>query len=229
MIGTAHPLAPQPERDGQNEQPLRSRLLRSDIDMRNGAAVSDDELNPGWFSEEAQRDPAWLEWAQPERISAQIEKLFTVTLPAVPSLPPPPDSDRYSDEMLGWVGDAFNMLFPDADALYEPDNLGLADQFVCYVGTALVERAGGEWFELALEEGTGSVFYDMKFTPAIGYRYGGSPDDITDLLFEAAEEQGGPDFFGVIGARVYLQSIDYADAHGKPHPHHEVRKQHGLA
>lgn len=206
---------------------MRSRILAPDIDLRNGAAVSDYELNPGWFSEEAQRDPVWLEWVQPERISAQIEKLFTVTLPSVASLPPAPDSDRYSDEMLEWVGDAFNLLFPDADALYEPDNLDLADQFVCYVGSALVERAGGEWFELAHDEG--SVLYDMKFTPAIGYRYGGSPDDITDLLFEAAEADGGSDFFGVIGTHIYSRSVDYADAQGKHHEFHEVRKQHGLA
>ncbi|MGW0251161.1 hypothetical protein ACWDYH_31485 [Nocardia goodfellowii] len=189
--------------------------------------MSDDELNPGWFSDEAQHAPEWLAWVQPDRIAAQVERLFTVTLPAEPGLSPRPDADRYSDEMLGWVGDAFEKLLPDDDALYELDNADLADQFVCYVGTALVERAGGEWFELALDEG--SVIYDMKFTPAIGYRYGGSPDDITDLLFEAVEADDGPDFFGVIGTRVYLQSIDYADAHGIPHPHHEVRRQHGLA
>ncbi|WP_282786121.1 MULTISPECIES: hypothetical protein [unclassified Nocardia] len=189
--------------------------------------MSDDASTSEWLDEQAQNNPAWQEWARPERIAAQVDRLFAATLPAVPGVPPMPEADRYSDTMLNWVADAFEHLLPDGDALTEPDNADLADQFVCYIGETLRQRAGGEWFNESFQDG--SVLYGMRFTPAIGYRHGASPDDITDWLFRAVEADDGPDFFLEIGTEIYSRAIAYADAHGLPHDLREVREQHGLA
>lgn len=192
------------------------------------AMSSDDEiLSPGFFDHDAQRDSSWLEWSRPERIAARVDALFADTLPLVPNLAPMPDAGRYSDEMLEWLADAFEYFFPDVDALDEPDNNDLADRWVCYIGEALRTRAGGEWFNADGEYP--SVLYQEKFTPAIGYRWGNNPDDITDLLYDAVEADGGPDFNLMIGSEIYSREIDFAREHGIPHAFDEVRKQHGLA
>ncbi|AYF76941.1 hypothetical protein D7D52_27600 [Nocardia yunnanensis] len=188
-----------------------------------------DALNPGYFNEQAQQDPLWIAWAQPSRIAAQIDLLFAESLPmASPEGDPRPDAERFSHDMVGWVCEQFDDLFPDWEALTEPDNADLADQFVCYFGEALRALAGGEWFNEDYETAPGSVLYDEKFTPAIGYRWGNSPDDITSLLFDAVEADGGTDAFVSIGSEIYSRSVDYAHERGVPHEIDEERRKAGL-
>ncbi|MGW4350614.1 hypothetical protein ACWELJ_00845 [Nocardia sp. NPDC004582] len=70
----------------------------------------------------------------------------------------------------------------------------------------------------------------MKFSPAIGYRWGErvGPDDLSDMLFRAAEADGGSDFM-VIDSDIYSRTVDYAHAHGISHDIDEVKRRYGLA
>ncbi|GAB2553665.1 hypothetical protein [Nocardia heshunensis] len=191
--------------------------------------MSDYILNPGYFDEDAQRDPVWVEWAKPERIAAQIDQLFTETLPSVRCDKPMPEADRFSDTMMSWIAEVFEQFFPDENALYERENHGVADQFVCYIGEALRQAAGGEWFNNSYP--TASVLYDEKLAPAIGYRWGEDigPDDITDTLFRAVEADGGPDFLMEIESDIYSRAADYTQTHGIPHEPDELKARHRLA
>ncbi|MFE3196281.1 hypothetical protein ACFXHA_45300 [Nocardia sp. NPDC059240] len=194
--------------------------------------MSDDLLNPGHFDAAAQQLPAWVAWSRPERIAAQVDRLFTETLPMVSvDGEPRPDGERFTHDMVGWVCNEFDDFFPDVDALYaayEGERQQRADQFVCYFGEALRLLAGGEWFNERYQDAPGSVLYGEAFTPAIGYRWGNSPDDLTDMLFEAAEADGSTEAFMMIGTEIYSRSADYAEKHGLPHPHDETRRKHGL-
>ncbi|AYF76515.1 hypothetical protein D7D52_24875 [Nocardia yunnanensis] len=188
--------------------------------------MSDYELDPGFYDEDAQHNPEWMAWVDPASIAAQIDALFSESLASVADGDVPPPADRYTQETVWWVCERFNELFPDVDALYERDNRRAANGFLCYFGEALRALAGGEWFARA---GVGSILVPGgSFTPAIGYRWGYDADDITNLLFEAAEAPGGTDAVDAIGDEIYSRSVDYAKAHGIPHDFDEVRRKHGL-
>lgn len=180
-----------------------------------GDLVVDERINPGWFDEGAQHDPAWLAWKNPARVDSQIERLFTETLPLIPTsgperwhrwngdfLPPlPAGVDRYDLDFLDeWIPEALDFFFPTVDAAYEPRSWEVVDQFTCYLGAYFVTRCGGVWFN---GSAAANPFYgEQPVNPRVGYEwaYGtereGTADDPVDLLFLAltpVDDDGNPD------------------------------------
>lgn len=182
------------------------------------------------LDEAAQQNPAWVAWARPQRIAAEIDRLFTETLPRVPiggtkgwttpaglAVPPMPRADRYSDEMkLYWITDVFDYFFPDEDSIYEPEQAEVADQFVCYIGEYFVQHCGGRWVN---DPTVGGPLYE--FGPAIAYDWTGSTDFPVDLLFTAVEEHD----FSHVTDEMYSRGVDYAEAHGLPHEVLELQRR----
>ncbi|MBB5916811.1 hypothetical protein BJY24_005723 [Nocardia transvalensis] len=196
----------------------------------------DDDLG---IDAAAQDDPAWREWSRPERIAHQVDRLFSETLPAVPTgpggwttpagdpLPPMPAVARYDDAMkLHWLADVFGGFFPDEDSLLVADNADLADQFVCYIGQYFVERCGGRWIN---DPSLGGMLYE--FGPAVAFDYLPPSETAVSpgvhpvhLLFEAAADGD----FAVVTDAMYSASASYAEAHGLAHEALQLRGQHDL-
>lgn len=175
------------------------------------------------YDETAQRDPAWMDWAAPQRLARQIERLFTETLPSLPREPwwvergyvraggdvvaPMPDCGRFDDEMLWWVEEAVNYWFPDEDSVYDPKLHDIADQFVAYFGETFHARLGGEWHN---EAGQGDPLYE--FGPTISFGFAADRENVVDLLIDLAEGRNG-----AVSTMVTALSVDkrYADSvHG---------------
>lgn len=168
------------------------------------------------INDAAQADPAWQAWSDPAAVAAQVERLFTETLPGVPNLVPLPDTDRYSRAVLTWMTDPFQFLFPDENALISPERASVVEQFVCYLGEWLRHNAGGVWFAGGAGP-EGSALAGMVFTPSIAYPFTRSIDDLTDLMFQAVESEDGTDFNMTIAADLYSRTVEYAEYHGIPH------------
>ncbi|WP_280457801.1 SAM-dependent methyltransferase [Nocardia carnea] len=181
------------------------------------------------FDKAAQTDPAWLDFARSNRITAQVDRLFTETLPTVPTgpagwksyagnaVPPMPQVDRYSDDMtLQWLADVFEYFLPEADTVI--DNPDLADQWVCYIGEYFVRHCGGKWIN-APRIADGMLY---KFGPAIAYDWTDALDMPVDVLYSAVEEQD----FTVVNDQWYDRTVEYAEVHGLPHEAIEHRQSH---
>lgn len=175
----------------------------------------------------AQDDPAWVAWASPQRIQAAIDTLFTETLPRIPADwktptgserpigPMPVDVDRYSEEMtLHWLDYAFRYYFPDEEAVYEPENGEVVDQFVSYIGEYFVQHCGGRW----VNDPEARVFHD--FGPTIRYDWTSAVDFPIVLLLDSAV-QG----FEYATLQWYSRTVDFAEAHGLPHEGRELRRR----
>ncbi|MFE3105280.1 hypothetical protein [Nocardia tengchongensis] len=188
---------------------------------------SDWVLDAGWYDEDAQLNPLWVAWKSPEAIASRLERLWTVTVPTWTD-ETPPDVDRFAQAEVDWLCDVFDSIFTDRDALEEPDNRQAADEFVTYFGEALIARAGGEWFAKHYGGDVHSPLFD-GFNPAVGYRWEHSPDDLTDLLYEAVEVDGGPDAVMEVGQAIYNRDFDHKEAFGLPGGFDEVRRRPGLA
>lgn len=201
--------------------------------------MGDHEAGPDWFDQSAQSDPAWVAWRA--QIPEKIERLFTETLPRVPTgtqdgwryqdsrpTEPMPSVDRFRREASDWVGEAFEWFFPTEDSLFDKafdggDGAELFDQFVCYLGEVLVTRAGGQWVNLARRNEAGDLVdaseLHEQFTPGIAYddRLGEftPPDDVARILFAVCTSDGEPDFaMNVDSEVVYPRERAYAAAHG---------------
>ncbi|MBF6328713.1 hypothetical protein [Nocardia transvalensis] len=196
----------------------------------------DERINPGWFDEGAQRDPAWLAWKDPDRINGQIEKLFTETLPSIPTSGPdrwrkwngdflpslPTNVDRYDlDFMEEWIPEALDYFFPTVDDAYEPRNWDAVDQFTCYLGNYFVTRCGGMWFNG--DDGPNPMYDEQPVNPRVGYEWAydteheGTVDDPVDLLFQAltpVDDDGNPDDegnrdFSVVTTEMHDRAMQY--------------------
>ncbi|WP_460697417.1 hypothetical protein [Nocardia thraciensis] len=184
--------------------------------------VIDERINPGWFDESAQHDPAWLAWKNSDRIRSQIQKLFTESLPSIPTsgpdrwrrwngdfLPPlPSDVDHYDRDFLEhWIPEALDYFFPTVEDAYEPQNWDMVDQFTCYLGEYFVTRCGGVWFNGSKDPNP--MHNEQAVNPRVGYEWAydtdqeGTADDPVDLLFQAltpvdddgnSDEEGTRDF-----------------------------------
>lgn len=165
----------------------------------------------------AQDDPEWVAWSQPQRLTGAIDKLFTETLPRVPTDwtdhtgdaigPMPQGVAPYSREMVDyWLKKAFNYLIPDDDALYERDNADLANQFVCYIGEYFVRYCRGTW----VNDPEAKLLY--PFGPSICYDWTDDADYPVNMLFDAAETDG----FMAVGFDWYSRTVDYVKAHDLP-------------
>ncbi|WP_280426389.1 hypothetical protein [Nocardia carnea] len=188
------------------------------------------------FDEAAQRDPSWQLFARPERISEQIDLLFTQTLPTVPIGgehgwttpaertvgPMPQGVDRYSDEMtLYWIEDVFDYFFPDEDALTDPSDPLMVDQWVCYIGNYFVQHCGGKWVNVP-ELADGALY---GYGPSIVYDWTDTEIDFpVDLLYTAVEDAD----FQHVTQEWYSRSVDYAEVHGLPHEQLELEKKLGI-
>ncbi|MBO0879024.1 MAG: hypothetical protein J2P17_01295 [Mycobacterium sp.] len=154
------------------------------------------------YDEPAQNDPAWMDWAAPDRLERQIDRLFTQTLPSLPREPwwtarglvraggdvvePMPDCGRYDKEMLWWVEEAVDYWFPDEDAVSDPKLHDIADQFVAYFGEVLRARVGGQWHN---ECEQGDPLYE--FGPAIAFDFTLDRENVVDLLIDLADGRDG--------------------------------------
>ncbi|WP_033247074.1 hypothetical protein [Nocardia carnea] len=173
----------------------------------------------------AQDNPEWVVWSAEAHIANEIANLFTETLPTVPADwknpagdvvgPMPVGVDIYSDEMaLDWVYDVFPYFFPDEDSVY--DKVDLVNQFTCYIGDYFVKHCGGRW----VNDPEAKVLHE--FGPMICYDWTSEVDYPVNLLFDAAEAG-----FGAVATDWYSRTVDYAEAHGLPHPGVERRRNHG--
>lgn len=176
----------------------------------------------------AQNDPEWIVWSQPEHIAAEVDRLFTETLPRVPADWKKPSGegvgsmpegvDRYSEEMtLHWIIYVFDYFFPDEDALYEPELAEVENQFICYIGDYFVRHCDGRW----INEPSSSVRY--PFGPSIGYDWTRTIDNPEDLLYMAVCDG---DFIRVT-SEWYSRTIDHAEAFDLPHEGRELRQKYG--
>ncbi|MBF6351155.1 hypothetical protein IU448_19360 [Nocardia flavorosea] len=181
-----------------------------------------------WFDEAAQQGSDWQLFARPARIAEQVDRLFTETLPTVPTGPGgwktyagdpvpamPQVDDRYSDDLtLHWLAQVFDFFFPDEDTLF--DKADIADQWVCYIGAYFVERCGGRWANVP---SVGGTLYE--YGPSVVYDWLSSTADFpVDLLCTAVEEQD----FSVVTDKWYQRDADYAEAHGLPHEANDLRR-----
>ncbi|NKY59155.1 hypothetical protein [Nocardia flavorosea] len=181
------------------------------------------------IDESAQNHPVWLQWSRPQQISESIDRMFTETLPGVPadwrthsgkSVGPMPQVDRYSDELtLFWLKEVFGYFFPDDDALTEPGNARVANEFACYVGNYFVQHCAGRWTN---DPDVGGLI--LPSGPVITYEWTAAVDDPVDLLFTAAEQDG----FSWVTQAWYSRSVDYAKVHGLPHKFFQVEQELGL-
>lgn len=190
------------------------------------------------IDESAQDDPEWVVWSRPQRIQVAIDRLFTETLPQIPTDwktrtgsqkpigPMPGHVDRYSGEMaLNWVDDAFDYFFPTEDAPFEVDNAEVVDQFVCYIGEYFVRRCDGRWIN---DPEMGGVLFSAagrlhEFGPTIRYDWTDEVDIPMNLLYLSVE-QG----FVYTTSEWYSRTVDHALVHGIPHEGVDLLREHGM-
>ncbi|MGW5381766.1 hypothetical protein [Nocardia sp. NPDC003963] len=176
------------------------------------------------YDEEAQQVPEWKEFSRPERISEQVDRLFTETLPKVPvggaggwetpagdPVSPMPQADRYSDDMaLEWIPGVFGYFLPNEDALVGSDDPLMVDQWVCYIVNYFTQHCGGRLVNIP-RVADGALY---SYGPAVVYEWTQERVDFpVDLLYSAVEEGD----FTVITDEWYDRETEFAEVHGLPH------------
>jgi hypothetical protein len=190
------------------------------INFRKGRPMDDD-----WkYDEQAQHDPAWERWINPDTVAAKIDALFNTTLRSVPQRAwwidqgwsraggdvwqPMPACGRYDPEMMWWIADmAFGWFFPDEAAVEDPAKFEIADQFVTYIGQCFVERLEAVPFN---DPYAGAPLYG--FGPAVVMPFGDNKiETLVSILLECAVN--GFDFL-TCEINALNGDKEYAERHG---------------
>ncbi len=176
----------------------------------------DDGDNLG-IDEQAQYDSEWMQWAGPQRLSGQVEALFTTTLAPAWGGAVVSADDRFADEILYRIEDVFEQFFPDYRSLTAPGNREIADRFCAYIGEVFAHRAGGLWVNVP---GGGEPVYE-RIGPSVSFGY---TDDVVNVVQSllTAVEYG----IGDVITEIYDHTVDYADHTGSRHEFHGIRGEH---
>lgn len=189
--------------------------------------TDDDDVD--FFDEKAQGDPGWVAWRL--NVPAQVDRLFTETLPSAPSewwdddagrdrpptVPPMPDADRCSDAMLDWIGGVYEWFFPNEPAFLAAENRDLAAQFVAYIGECFTQRAGGIWLNVPAN---GDRLW--SFGPSICFDYTADIIDVVELLAMAAEDTDEGGGFDDVTSEIYSYTVDHHRDRGIPHAFDDI-------
>lgn len=172
------------------------------------------------YDEASQQGSDWKEFTRPDRISEQVDRLFTERLPKVPAdwktpagdpVSPMPEADRYSDDMaLEWIPDVFGYFLPNEDALVDSDDPLMVDQWVCYIANYFTSQCGGRLVNIP-RVADGALY---SFGPAVVYDWSPEQADFpVDLLYRAVEEGD----FTIVTDEWYDRETEFARVHGLPH------------
>ncbi|WP_024805633.1 hypothetical protein [Nocardia sp. BMG51109] len=132
--------------------------------------------------ERDQQDPKWLEWVQPERMNAQIDKFLNETVPDMPDNP-------WSAEGLDHAERAALAIFPDINATKKPENRDVADQFHRYIGEVFRRSFEGSWYNVPDSDDRGH-----GFEPAIRLPYTDIYSEVISNLTVAVHRKTGKEW-----------------------------------
>ncbi len=122
--------------------------------------MSDDDQMSMDLGIEVERTE-WGKWVDANRQEAQARKFMTYAgISGIPSRPWPEDSSEVKR-----LDPVVAELFPDMDATRKPENIDMADAFICFVGKCFIKFAGARWIDWEWSESE-YTFYE-HVNPAV--------------------------------------------------------------
>lgn len=105
---------------------------------KRGTSMDDGQF--GFEIEFDEKTQAWLEWSAPERMEAEVRAFLAETVPGIVDY----DTDPWWQPPLSTrVIEAARQLFGSWEAFLAPENFSRADQFIRFVGEAIIRAHPG--------------------------------------------------------------------------------------
>lgn len=100
----------------------------------------------------------WGKWVAPERREAQTQKFMDhAGIREIPSEPWPEDSAEVKrlDPIVA-------ELFPDMTTAMTPENVDMADAFICFMGECYIRFVGARWIEWEWVDGEDTLYHNVN-------------------------------------------------------------------